>query len=45
VTIDDIHATILYLMGLNHERLSFRFDGRDVRLTDVHGKVLRQLLA
>jgi Protein of unknown function (DUF1501) len=45
VTIHDIHATILYLLGLDHERLGFRFGGRDVRLTDVHGHVLTQLIA
>jgi hypothetical protein len=45
VTIHDIHATILHLLGLDHERLGFRFGGRDVRLTDVHGHVLQALLA
>ena len=35
----DLHATILHLLGLDHERLTFRFSGRDFRLTDVHGEV------
>jgi uncharacterized protein (DUF1501 family) len=42
--IHDIHATILHQMGVDHERLTFRFGGRDVRLTDVHGRVVRDLL-
>jgi hypothetical protein len=45
VTIHDVHATILDLLGLDHERLTFRFGGRDVSLTDVHGRVLSDLLA
>lgn len=45
VDIHDIHATILHLLGLDHERLTFRFGGRDMRLTDVHGRVLRELLS
>jgi hypothetical protein len=44
VDIHDIHATILHQMGVDHERLTFRFGGRDVRLTDVHGRVLRDLV-
>ena len=43
--IHDLHATILHLMGLDHERLTFRHSGRDFRLTDVHGKVVDALLA
>jgi hypothetical protein len=43
--IHDIHATILHQLGLNHQELSFRFGGRDVRLTDVHGRVIREILA
>jgi hypothetical protein len=42
--IHDIHATILHQMGVDHERLTFRFGGRDVRLTDVHGRVIRDLV-
>lgn len=44
-TIYDLHATILHLLGLNHERLSFYHNGIERRLTDVHGEVLRDLLA
>lgn len=44
VTIHDIHATILYLLGVDHERLTFRHGGRDHRLTDVYGRVLEELL-
>ena len=40
----DLHATILHLLGLDHERLTFRFGGRDHRLTDVHGHVVREIL-
>jgi len=42
--IHDIHATILHQLGLDHEQLTFRFGGRDMRLTDVHGRVLDDLL-
>jgi len=41
----DFHATILHLLGLDHERLTFRYAGRDYRLTDVHGNVVRDILA
>ena len=44
LTIHDIHATILHQLGLDHERLTYRFGGRDVSLTDVHGRVLGELL-
>ncbi|HLJ95375.1 MAG TPA: DUF1501 domain-containing protein [Gemmataceae bacterium] len=43
--VHDLHATVLYLMGLDHERLTFRYSGRDFRLTDVHGKVAREIMA
>ncbi len=45
VHIHDFHATILHLMGLDHTRLTYRHGGRDYRLTDVHGNVVRELLA
>lgn len=45
VHINDFHATLLYLFGLNHEALTYRFEGRDYRLTDVGGKVMHELLA
>jgi hypothetical protein len=45
VHVHDFHATILHLLGLDHERLTYRHSGRDYRLTDVHGKVVRPILA
>jgi hypothetical protein len=45
VHIHDLHATILWLLGFDHEKLTFRSAGRDFRLTDVHGKVVKELLA
>jgi len=45
VHIHDLNATLLYVLGIDHERLTFRFQGRDYRLTDVHGKVVHQILA
>ncbi len=45
VHVHDLHATILHLMGLDHERLTYRYSGRDFRLTDVHGKVVTHILA
>lgn len=43
--VHDLHATILHLMGIDHERLTFRYSGRDFRLTDVHGEVAKAILA
>lgn len=45
VHIHDLHATILHLLGFDHERLTYRHAGRDFRLTDVHGRVVREILA
>ena len=45
VHVHDLHATILHLMGLDHTKLTYRFQGRDFRLTDVHGNVVQKLLA
>jgi len=45
VHVHDLHATILHLFGLDHLRLTYRFQGRDYRLTDVHGEVIKPLLA
>jgi hypothetical protein len=45
VHIHDLHATILHLLGLDHERLTYRYSGRDFRLTDVHGEVVEGILA
>jgi hypothetical protein len=41
----DLHATVLHLLGLDHEKLTYRFGGRDFRLTDVHGRVVREIVA
>ena len=43
--VHDLNATILHLLGIDHERLTYRFQGREFRLTDVHGKVPNALLA
>ena len=43
--IHDWHATILHLLGLDHEKLTYRHAGRDFRLTDVHGRVAKDILA
>jgi len=45
VHVHDLHATILHLMGLDHEKLTYRYSGRDFRLTDVHGQVVKGILA
>ncbi len=45
VHVHDLQATLLHLLGFNHERLTFRFQGRDYRLTDVHGHVVKGVLA
>jgi hypothetical protein len=45
VHVHDMHATILHLLGLEHTKLTFRFQGRDFRLTDVHGELVKKLLA
>jgi hypothetical protein len=45
VHVHDLHATILHLLGFDHERLTYRYAGRDFRLTDVHGNVVREVLA
>ena len=45
VSVNDLHATILQLMGIDHKRLTYRFNGRDYRLTDVAGEVIEALLA
>jgi hypothetical protein len=43
--IHDLHATMLHLLGIDHKRLTFRFGGRDMRLTDVHGELIREVIA
>jgi hypothetical protein len=45
VEVHDLHATMLHLLGMNHEQTTFRFGGRDMRLTDVHGNVIHDILA
>ncbi|MCI0461164.1 MAG: DUF1501 domain-containing protein [Gemmataceae bacterium] len=45
VEIHDLHATMLHLLGIDHKRLTYRFGGRDMRLTDVHGQVIQSILA
>jgi len=43
--VHDLQATILRLLGLDHKKLTYRYQGRDFRLTDVHGRVIEELLA
>ena len=45
VHVHDLNATILHLMGVDHTRLTYRYQGRDFRLTDIHGNVIKPLLA
>ena len=45
MSVHDLHATILHLMGLDHEKLTYRYSGRDFRLTDVHGQVAHEIIA
>ena len=44
VHIHDLHATILHCLGIDHTRLTFKFQGRHFRLTDVHGKIVKPIL-
>ena len=44
VHVHDLQATIMHCLGVHHEQLTYRFQGRDYRLTDVHGKVVRSML-
>ena len=44
VHVHDLHATLLHLLGFDHEKFTYRYAGRDFRLTDVHGQVVRDLL-
>ena len=45
MSVHDLHATILHLMGINHKRLTYRYSGRDFRLTDVYGEVAHEIIA
>lgn len=44
VHVHDLHATLLHLLGLDHTRLTYHFGGRDIRLTDIHGRIVREIL-
>ena len=43
--IHDLHATMLHLLGIEHTKSTFRFSGRDMRLTDVHGHVMKEIIS
>jgi hypothetical protein len=45
VHVHDLNATVLHLLGLDHERLTFTYQGREFRLTDVHGRIVNEILA
>jgi hypothetical protein len=45
VHVHDLNATVLHQLGLDHERLTYKYQGREFRLTDVHGRVVREILA
>jgi hypothetical protein len=45
VHVHDLNATILHLMGVEHTKLTYRYQGRDFRLTDIHGEIMKPLLA
>ena len=45
VNVHDFHATMLHLLGIDHKQLTYRFEGRDYRLTDIHGELVEKLLA
>lgn len=45
IHVHDLHATMFHLLGINHEKLTYRYQGRDFRLTDVHGKIVKDILA
>jgi len=44
ISYHDVHATLLHLLGVDHKRLTYYFNGRQMRLTDVHGELIRQLV-
>jgi hypothetical protein len=44
-SVHDLHATMLHLLGFDHKRLTYRYAGRDFRLTDVHGEVIRSIVS
>ena len=45
VHVHDLHATLLYLLGIDHEKLTYRYSGRDFRLTDVYGRVVHDIIS
>lgn len=45
VHVHDLHATLLHLLGIDHKQLTYRYSGRDFRLTDVYGRVAREIIA
>jgi hypothetical protein len=45
VNVHDFHATMMHLLGIEHTRLTYRFEGRDYRLTDIHGELIPALMA
>jgi uncharacterized protein (DUF1501 family) len=45
VSVHDLHATMLHLMGFDHEKLTYRYAGRDFRLTDVHGRLINEIIS
>ena len=45
VSVHDLHATLLHLLGVDHKKLTFKYQGRHFRLTDVHGSVVNEILA
>ena len=45
VSVHDMHATMLHLMGMDHKKLTYRFSGRDMRLTDVSGEIMHEIIA
>jgi arylsulfatase A-like enzyme len=45
VHVHDLHATMLHLLGMDHEKLTYRYAGRDFRLTDVHGNLVNEIIA
>jgi arylsulfatase A-like enzyme len=45
VHVHDLHATMLHLLGMDHEKLTYRYAGRDFRLTDVHGNIINEIIA
>ena len=45
MTVHDLHATILHQLGIDHKKLTYRYSGRDFRLTDVHGEVVQDIIS